>query len=733
MKILMTTMSLGIGGAETHIAELSKGLCGMGHDITVASGGGVFVESLEKAGVKHVTLPLYSKKPIDVIRCYRGLKKLIAQEHFDVVHAHARIPAAICGILAKRMGFRFATTAHYNFKVSPIWRWASNWGERSLAVSYDLKEYLIKNYDVPSDNISLTVNGIDIDRFSADAPHDGIVKEFDLPKSEHRVLYVSRLDRSCVQAGFDLIDATRKLAPRYPDMTVVMVGAGDVQERVRTMADEVNRALGREAIVLAGARTDIDCFCGWANYFVGVSRSALEAMSAGCPTVLAGAQGSLGIFREETLARALDTNFTCRGYPLMDGGAIADALAELFEMSEEERVRMGAYNRAVVAKHYSITRMAQDAEAVYRSLSPYEPYQCGEYLLNGYYGFGNTGDDSLLQVIISQIKESDPEAKITVLAKSPKRVQRATCTRCINRFNIFKVRSELRSAKVLVYGGGSLLQSATSSRSLVYYCYILRMAQKMGVKTMLYANGIGPFLSKKDERRAKEVLDKIDCITLRDKASFETLKKIGVENSCVCQASDAAFANIPGDARWCAQLLANAGLGHGQKYFAVSVRKFKDMDPDFVNKLARSCNEIAEKYSLRPVFVSMQAKKDLALCEALCRKTNGVCIKGLSPSEVHTIIAGAQAVVGMRLHLLIYAAACAVPVVGISYDPKVDALFRELESDRLIYASSVDPDRLCALFDLAINDDRDRLEQTAAKLREKSLISIEKLKELIKE
>ncbi len=726
-------MSLGIGGAETHIAELSKALCGMGHEVTVASGGGVFVESLERAGVKHVTMPLYSKKPCDVIRCYRGLKKLIAEERFDVVHAHARIPAAICGVLSKRMGFRFATTAHYNFNVSPIWRLASNWGEKSLAVSYDLKEYLIKNYGVPSDNISLTVNGIDIDRFCADAPHDEIVKEFDLPESEHRVLYVSRLDRSCVQAGFDLIEATRQLAPRYPDMTVVMVGAGDVQERVREMAEEVNRALGRKAIVLAGARTDIDRFCGWANYFVGVSRSALEAMSAGCPTVLAGAQGSLGIFREETLARALDTNFTCRGYPLMDGGAIADALAELFEMSEEERTGMGAYNRATVAKHYSIARMAQDAEAVYRSLSPYERYQRGEYLLSGYYGYGNTGDDSLLQVIISQIKESDPDAKITVLANSPKHVERATCTRCIDRFNIFKVRSELKGAKVLIYGGGSLLQSATSSRSLVYYCYILRMAQKMGVKTMLYANGIGPFRSKKDERRAKKVLDKIDCITLRDKASFETLKNIGVDNSNIYQASDAAFGNIKGDAGWCAHILACAGLEPGQKYFAVSARKFKDIDADFVNKLARSCNEIAEKYSLRPIFISMQEKRDLALCEALCERTNGVCIKGLSPSEVHTVIAGAQAVVGMRLHLLIYAASCAVPVVGISYDPKVDALFRELESDRLIYASNVDSDRLCAMFDLAIDEDRDKLEQTAARLGEKSLISIEKLKELIKE
>ena len=58
MKILMITMSMGIGGAETHILELSKGLSARGNEIHVASAGGVFVKELEKAGFVHFTLPL---------------------------------------------------------------------------------------------------------------------------------------------------------------------------------------------------------------------------------------------------------------------------------------------------------------------------------------------------------------------------------------------------------------------------------------------------------------------------------------------------------------------------------------------------------------------------------------------------------------------------------------------------------------------------------------------------
>ena len=51
MKILMATMGLGIGGAETHIVELAKELKHQGHDIAIVSNGGVYVPEITAAGV----------------------------------------------------------------------------------------------------------------------------------------------------------------------------------------------------------------------------------------------------------------------------------------------------------------------------------------------------------------------------------------------------------------------------------------------------------------------------------------------------------------------------------------------------------------------------------------------------------------------------------------------------------------------------------------------------------
>ena len=59
MKILMATMALDIGGAETHIVELTKELRREGHEVIVVSNGGVYVPEIEEAGVKHYDAPLH--------------------------------------------------------------------------------------------------------------------------------------------------------------------------------------------------------------------------------------------------------------------------------------------------------------------------------------------------------------------------------------------------------------------------------------------------------------------------------------------------------------------------------------------------------------------------------------------------------------------------------------------------------------------------------------------------
>ena len=360
MKILFVTMALGIGGAETHIVELSRALAAMGHDVTVASAGGVFVSGLEAAGVRHVVLPLDSKRPGAVLAAKRGLTSLIEEGGFDVVHGHARIPNFILSRVGKKVPFRFAATAHLDFAVNALWRRLSFWGERTIAVSDDIKEYLTREYGVSPDKIDVTINGVDTERFSPTIDFTALLNEFSLDSAHRRLVYISRIDHDRSAPAFLLVERAAALAADFGDLDVIIVGGGDDLERLRSEADAANAAAGRRIVTLTGARSDINRFCAAADVFVGVSRSALEAMACAVPTILAGNQGYLGAFTEKVFAKAAATNFCCRGEALPDADTLERDVRALLTMSEDERRALGEYGRSVVAEHYSVDRMARD-------------------------------------------------------------------------------------------------------------------------------------------------------------------------------------------------------------------------------------------------------------------------------------------------------------------------------------------------------------------------------------
>lgn len=109
-------------------------------------------------------------------------------------------------------------------------------------------------------------------------------------------------------------------------------------------------------------------------------------------------------------------------------------------------------------------------------------YKRGDIIISGYYGFKNMGDDSLLKSMIDGIRAQRPDVKITVLSNSPKLTAESCRVRAINRFNLPKIAREMRSAKLLISGGGSLLQDGTSKKSLFYYVTIMRMAKRAGAQ-----------------------------------------------------------------------------------------------------------------------------------------------------------------------------------------------------------------------------------------------------------
>lgn len=688
MKILMTTMSMDIGGAETHVLELSRAMARAGCDVTVVSCGGAYLPDLAAAGVRHVTLPLNTKHPAALIRSYLGLRRLLRIEQYDIVHAHARIPAFLCGILHRQMGFRFVTTAHAHFKVNPLLRTASEWGERTITISDDLKQYLIDEYSLPSDNITTTINGIDMARFSpavSDAPETAaLAAELGLRPDSRRLVFVSRMDTDCSLVAEQLITILPDLRARHGDIEVILIGGGSDYARIKAMADETNTRLGCTAIHAIGRRTDVDRCIALGDIFVGVSRATLEAMAEGKPVVVAGNEGWLGTLTEDNLTAAMETNFCCRGYDLPRADWLARDLDSLLSLSPAALAEMGERNRAVITAHYSADRMAADCLAVYRTLTPYAPYRRGEVIISGYYGFGNIGDDSLLTCILDSLRAEDPNLKITVLAKNPRKMRERFAVRCIGRTNLPAIMAEMRHARLLISGGGSLLQDNTSTKSLLYYLSIIALARRAGLPVMLYANGIGPLYRPTNRTRAARALEGIDRITLRDPASMEELHALGISaDDRVTLTADPAFTLTPAPASRIDAILARTDYRADRRYFAVSLRAWHMLgaadgmlgERDFEAEVSRAVTEINAATGMLPIFIPMQAELDEPICRRLlaAAPAGSLLLRDLTAPELCGLLGRMSLVVGMRLHMLIYATHMHIPAIGISYDPKVDA------------------------------------------------------------
>lgn len=699
-KVLLAVMSLDIGGVETHIVELAAGLLERGLVPIIASNGGRYVKELERMGIKHYKVPLHNKNPMNMLRSYRMLKKIIRDERVDVVHAHARIPGFILGKLHKKMGFPFVTSAHWVFVTNWLLKHMTDWGQETLAVSEDIKKYLMDSYGIPEKQITVTINGISTERFSKDLDTTAVCEEFDLQKDHERIVYISRMDIDRSLVAHHLLASAEEIqkASDKP-VDLIIVGSGNDYEEIAKEAEAVNQKMGRRMVVLAGARTDVNAFAALSDIFIGVSRSALEAMAAEKPVIVGGNEGYLGIFEPEKLERAQLTNFCCRGEEASTPEKLLADVQKLLKMSQEERDKLGAFSKSVIEKYYSVAKMTEDNISVYKKVLQSSDKNI-DVLISGFYGFSNSGDDAILEAMVKSFREKDPAVRITALSKNPKRTQSLFGIEAISRTNLFEIRKALRNTKLFISGGGSLIQDATSTRSILYYLTIIRMAVRSKAHTMLYANGIGPVRRSFNRRLVKRVLDKVEVITLREETSREDLARMGVTKPKTFVTADPALRLEPAASDKVKALFGEIGIDPEKPLAILSVRQWRDLTSEGIAALAKTADTLKKDRGMQILWMPLHLEQDLELAKkmsSLMTEESTVLEKVLPAEDTLGIISRADLLIGMRLHALIYSASVSVPTIGLVYDPKVEAFLDYMEIPNKIAVSDLGTDKLLCL------------------------------------
>jgi polysaccharide pyruvyl transferase CsaB len=297
-------------------------------------------------------------------------------------------------------------------------------------------------------------------------------------------------------------------------------------------------------------------------------------------------------------------------------------------------------------------------------------------LLSGYYGFGNLGDEALLEVIVEQMRRRFPASRLEVLSATPQTTSATYGVAATARSDWRAVRAAIGRADVVLSGGGGLLQNETSLRSLLYYATILREAIRARCKTMVFAQSIGP-LDFWGRLVIRQCCKGLDCATVRDERSRRLLQQL-VPRTPVERTADPVFLYDSPDGN---DELESEGLGpESGSYVVVSVRKARAFR-EGAGVLARAVDRLAQRHGVRGAFLPLGGVADAAASTDVIRlcASNPVLLPECTLEKAATVVRGACVVIGMRLHSLVLAARYGIPFLAMAYDPKVAALCEDLE------------------------------------------------------
>ncbi len=286
-------------------------------------------------------------------------------------------------------------------------------------------------------------------------------------------------------------------------------------------------------------------------------------------------------------------------------------------------------------------------------------------VISGYYGSGNAGDEAMLNAVL-RLFATDPNIKITVISVNPQDTISRHKVRAVAHLNPFAVMKEIFSSDLLISGGGSLLQNVTSRRSLYYYLGVIFIAVIFQKKVMLFAQGIGPILGNFPRRLTKFILDRVDLITVRDRGSLDELSRLNIFKPAIECTADPVLALDPVSLDEGRKIIG----GSQKKLIGVAVRRWKNFD-SFKIELAKALDSTDAEI----VFIPMQVPSDVNAARevaSLIKKDCKVLSDKYSTNQLLSIVGNMDLLLAIRLHALIFAAVMNVPLLGISYDPKID-------------------------------------------------------------
>ena len=709
MKVIHLISGGDSGGAKTHVHSLLQNLSRTIDVTMVCFMEGPFAQEARELGIRTVVLP-----GRDLLRVYRTLRRLVVEEGYQIIHCHGARGNLMGALLRRSTGLPVVTTVHSDYRLDYLGRPFSRltYGtintlvvrrlDYRIGVSDAMTDLLISRGFDP-DKLFTIYNGIDFPPRTPAMDRQAYWKSVGLEADAGSVVVGIAARLNPVKDIATLVRGFARAHAQCPALRLLIAGDGEQMDMLKNLA----RELGVERQV---------CFAGWVSdtdsFYNAIDINTLTSLSETFPYSLTeGARAALPTVASRVGGVPYLIEHGIHGllFEAGDAEALARHLVTLAQDPELRR-HMGRrlYQRA--RKDYSLEstlrRQLDIYEAILRRQARKKALNSRRdgALVCGAYGRGNAGDDAILEAIVTELRQVDPDLPVWVLSRNPKDTRLTYRVNSIYTFAFPRFLARMRKTRLYINGGGSLMQDVTSHRSLWFYLFTISAAKRLGNRVMMYGCGIGPIHSQANRRRAAKVLQRsVDAITLRDTHSADELKDMGVSAPEIILSADPTVILPPAPETVVDGILESQGIDPRGKYIGFSLRPW----PGFEGKAAlfgAAADYAYEKYGLIPMFLPIEKRLDVAaarLAAAHMKAPHYILEDTGSSSHTIGLFARMQAVVSMRLHALVFSASQGVPLVGVVYDQKISSFLSYIGQDLYTDLEDVTEETLCRYIDAA--------------------------------
>jgi len=370
ITVVQMLPDLGGGGVERGTLELARYLCEQGHRSIVISAGGRMVAQLEAEGSRHIAWKVGSKRPA-CLKTFFPLRRLLQEEHVDILHVRSRLPAWIGYLvwrsLPKKTRPHLVTTFHGFYSVNSYSAVMTK-GERIIAISKSVADHIRQHYKVPGNRIVRIYRGVDETYFNPAAVSgeriESLRKRWDLAGYFGPIIMLP--GRISPWKGHDVFFRSLGIIQKLP-WKALCVGAESENShhslRLRQMIQDLGLA---KRILLVGHCDDMPAALMLADVVVSASSSepeafgriAVEAQAMG-KSVIASAHGG-------SLETVLDRK-TGWLVPPNNELSLAAALTEAI-LDKSLREEMGRAARQWAGKQFSIRQMCSQTVSLYHEV-----------------------------------------------------------------------------------------------------------------------------------------------------------------------------------------------------------------------------------------------------------------------------------------------------------------------------------------------------------------------------